>query len=154
MGRYTPACQPVDGLWYDRQYAGPEEAYRFGRGETVTTSSGQRIRAVRPLDFLVVADHAENLGLPLLLAEGDPALFKTKYGRRFYDMMEAGQTYEAFMLWGLDGLTQQTDVIGDPQISRTAWERQIETAEQYRPRQIHCADLLRVNIQRRPGRPW
>lgn len=62
---------------------GPEEAYRFARGETVTTSSGQHVRANRLLDFLVVADHAKNLGLPLLLAEGDAELLKTKYGRRF-----------------------------------------------------------------------
>jgi hypothetical protein len=58
---------------------GPAEAYRFARGETVTTSSGQRIRAIRPLDFLVVADHAGNLGLPLLLAEADPALIGVEW---------------------------------------------------------------------------
>jgi hypothetical protein len=42
---------------------GPEEAYRFARGETVTSSTGVRTRLLRPLDWLVVADHAENMGL-------------------------------------------------------------------------------------------
>src|SRR6185369_10275541 len=42
---------------------GPEEAYRFARGEEVTSSTGLRARLQRPLDFLVVSDHAENLGL-------------------------------------------------------------------------------------------
>src|SRR5262249_20334186 len=42
---------------------GPEEAYRFARGEEVISSTGVRARLQRPLDFLVVADHAENLGL-------------------------------------------------------------------------------------------
>ena len=42
---------------------GPEEAYRFALGEEVLSSTGQRVRLIRPLDFLVVADHAENLGL-------------------------------------------------------------------------------------------
>ena len=42
---------------------GPEEASRFARGEEVLSSTGQRVRLIRPLDFLVVADHAENLGL-------------------------------------------------------------------------------------------
>ena len=43
-------------------FLGPEEAYRFARGEEVTSSTGQRARLSRPLDFLVVADHAENMG--------------------------------------------------------------------------------------------
>ena len=38
-----------------------EPAYRFARGEEVTASSGQNVRLSRPLDFLVVADHAEAL---------------------------------------------------------------------------------------------
>jgi uncharacterized protein DUF3604 len=42
---------------------GPEEAYRFARGEEVKSSSGLPAKLQRPLDFLVVADHAENLGL-------------------------------------------------------------------------------------------
>ena len=42
---------------------GPEEAFRFARGEEVLTSHGERARLIRPLDFLVVSDHAENLGL-------------------------------------------------------------------------------------------
>src|SRR5437867_5243098 len=33
---------------------GPEEAYRFARGEQVTTSTGQLAKLSRPLDFLVV----------------------------------------------------------------------------------------------------
>jgi hypothetical protein len=37
---------------------GPEPAYRFARGEEVVSSSGQPVRLSRPLDFLVVADHA------------------------------------------------------------------------------------------------
>ena len=41
---------------------GPETAYRFARGEEVISSTGQRVKLSRPLDFLVVADHAEGLG--------------------------------------------------------------------------------------------
>ena len=39
---------------------GPEEAYRFARGETVTSSTGLPARPNRPLDWLVVADYSEN----------------------------------------------------------------------------------------------
>src|SRR5688572_8663285 len=35
---------------------GPREAYRFARGEELSSSSGQPVKLSRPLDFLVVAD--------------------------------------------------------------------------------------------------
>ena len=48
---------------------GPSDAYRFAKGEEVVASSGQPAKLSRPLDFLVVADHSDNMGFfPDLLA--------------------------------------------------------------------------------------
>jgi len=52
----------------------PEQAYRFARGEEVVSSTGVPAKLSRPLDFLVVADHAEGLGVITQLYEGNPAL--------------------------------------------------------------------------------
>jgi Protein of unknown function (DUF3604) len=68
----------------------PESSYRFARGEDVTSSAGHRVRLSRPLDFLVVSDHAELIGLPDMLREGDPNLLATETGARWYKMMQAG----------------------------------------------------------------
>ena len=47
----------------------PRDAYRFARGEEITASSGQKAKLSRPLDWLVVADHSDNMGFfPDLLA--------------------------------------------------------------------------------------
>jgi len=59
---------------------GPDKAYRFARGEEVLTSHGLRVRPIRPLDFLVISDHAENLGLAPLIEESNPELLKSKWG--------------------------------------------------------------------------
>jgi hypothetical protein len=48
---------------------GPDEAYRFAKGEVVTYL-GQPLRRREPLDFLAVTDHAENIGV--LNALDDP----------------------------------------------------------------------------------
>ncbi|WP_287312001.1 DUF3604 domain-containing protein [Moorena sp. SIO1G6] len=40
----------------------PENSYRFARGEEVTTDGGQPVQLSRPLDFLVVTDHTDQLG--------------------------------------------------------------------------------------------
>jgi len=49
----------------------PDQAYRFAKGEEVQTSGGESVRIRRPLDFLMVADHAENLGIIPALIAGD-----------------------------------------------------------------------------------
>jgi hypothetical protein len=42
---------------------GPDEAYRFAKGQPVRhPTTGARVRIETPLDFLVVADHAESFG--------------------------------------------------------------------------------------------
>jgi hypothetical protein len=65
----------------------PGDAYRFARGETVTANSGQPVRLDRPLDFLVVSDHAEYMGvLPKLRAE-DPLLLADPNGKRIFEAL-------------------------------------------------------------------
>jgi hypothetical protein len=74
---------------------GPREAYRFARGEEVTASSGQRVKLARPLDFLVVADHSDNMGFFPQLVAGDPRMLADPTGRRWYDMIQSGKGAEA-----------------------------------------------------------
>src|SRR5688572_10100656 len=51
---------------------GPRDAYRFARGEQITASSNQPVKLSRPLDFLVVADHSDNMGFFPDLFAGKP----------------------------------------------------------------------------------
>ena len=67
--------------------ATPDTAYRFAKGEPVESPTvGQTWQLRRPLDFLVVADHAELLGSMTALFEGDEALTATKSGRALLDV--------------------------------------------------------------------
>jgi hypothetical protein len=61
----------------------PDEAYRFAKGETVISSTGVKARALRPLDFLVVSDHAENLGLAPLIHEDDSVVKNHQWGKKY-----------------------------------------------------------------------
>ena len=69
---------------------GPDEAYRFARGETVTSSTGIPARLSRPLDFLVVSDHAENLDLAPAILESNPDLLANDWGRMVHDLVKQG----------------------------------------------------------------
>lgn len=76
---------------------GPREAYRFARGEEVMASSGQPAKLSRPLDFLVVADHSDNMGFFTDLFAGKPELLADPTGRKWFDMIKSGQGATAAM---------------------------------------------------------
>ena len=69
---------------------GPRDAYRFARGEEVVSSTAGPARLSRPLDFLVVADHSDNMGFFPKLSAGDPDYLADPTGRRWYDMIQKG----------------------------------------------------------------
>jgi hypothetical protein len=110
---------------------GPEDAYRFARGEIVVSSSGVRARLQRPLDFLVIADHAENLGLAPMIAERNPDLLETEFGREIANLVYDGSYDEAYTLWG-KGMSTRTDPLkGQDALTRTMWERLTSAAEAF-----------------------
>jgi hypothetical protein len=110
---------------------GPDWAYRFARGEEVLSAAGMRTRLIRPLDFLVVSDHAENFGLAPMIAESNSELLSSEWGKMVHDMVKAGDRRGAFQQWLADAVTVGTDPIDNPRMSRTVWDRSLEFAEQY-----------------------
>jgi hypothetical protein len=73
------------------------DAYRFAKGEEITASSGQRVKLSRPLDFLVVTDHSDNMGFFPDLFAGKAEVLADPTGQRWYDMIKAGKGGEAAM---------------------------------------------------------
>ncbi|MDH4180895.1 MAG: DUF3604 domain-containing protein, partial [Betaproteobacteria bacterium] len=69
----------------------PKDAYRFARGEEVTSNSGQPVKLSRPLDFLVVADHSDGMGFFPQLMGGDAELLATPQGRKWYEEIRGGK---------------------------------------------------------------
>ncbi|WP_112477923.1 DUF3604 domain-containing protein [Vibrio variabilis] len=113
---------------------GPEEAYRFARGEEVTSSMGVRARLHKPLDFLVVSDHAENLGLSVLIEESNPELLKSKWGKMIHDVAKKGDARSLTMAY--DQWTKVLMALDDPlkdqsNLAKVMWQRSTEAAEKY-----------------------
>lgn len=75
----------------------PADAYRFAKGEEVTSASGQKAKLSRPLDFLVVADHSDQMGLITDLIAGKPELLTNPMAKQWYDLMNSGKGGEAMM---------------------------------------------------------
>ena len=70
---------------------GLDEAYRFARGEEVTSTSAGRVRLSRPLDFLVVADHSDNMGFFPDMLSGAQHILSDPAGKDWYDRIQAGE---------------------------------------------------------------
>jgi hypothetical protein len=74
---------------------GPKDAYTFAKGNEVTTSTGQRAKLTRPLDFIAVTDHSDNMGFFPELFAGKPEMLADPTGRRWYDMVQSGKGADA-----------------------------------------------------------
>jgi len=116
---------------------GPEDAYRFALGEELTASSGQQVKLGRPLDFLVVADHSDNMGFFPRLFNGDPEMLADPTGKRWYDLIqEGGQAAVQVAVEVIEGFSQGTfppalESRPGTAAYRSAWEETIDAAEKY-----------------------
>ncbi len=64
--------------------------YRFARGEKVISNTGQPVQLIRPLDFLVITDHSELIGLAPMIRESNPTLLADPWGRWIHERFNAG----------------------------------------------------------------
>ncbi|QCK15438.1 DUF3604 domain-containing protein [Mangrovivirga cuniculi] len=123
----------------------PETAYRFAKGEEVESpTSGRPMKLTEPLDFLVVADHAEMLGAFTLLYDNNPEVANTKSGKKFLEINpdknnEEGlqKIYDILNYAGFDEPNEadlgSKDLMNDlgGENRKEAWYRYIETAERH-----------------------
>jgi len=150
--RYSPYAGrnfPADVFWGDTHLhtgmsmdAGafgarlmPDDAYRFAKGEELTSSTGLPVKLSRPLDFLVVADHSDNMGFFPKLHGGDPAMLADPTGRRWYDMVMAGgqkgveAAVEIIVAFSNDAFPPALASVPGSAAYRSAWEVAIKAAE-------------------------
>jgi len=95
----------------------PDEAYHLAKGGTITSSTGWQVKLIRPLDFVLISDHAENLGLADLIRTSDPLLLANEQGKKWHDMVKAGDGYEAFIEWVNGSLSTNTDLLNEPKMT-------------------------------------
>jgi hypothetical protein len=109
---------------------GPDVAYRVARGEAIESQTGQPFKLIRPLDFVVVADHAENLGIADYLNRDDPLVLETEAGRRWSGYFKSGNGIDAAYEWS-EANARGEDPIDSPEMNARVWESVIENAERY-----------------------
>ena len=109
---------------------GPEEAYRFAKGEELKGHDGVPVRISRPLDFLVVADHSEYMGVVQGVAAGDELLNGTDAGKRWTQMAAEDKLLEVFGEMVADGMANTPRELDDGFV-RSVWDSVVDAAERH-----------------------
>ena len=102
----------------------------FAKGETITSPTGLLVQLKRPLDFVVISDHAENLGLAPFIARSEKSVLETPTGKKWHDMVKAGNGYDAFIEWVATTGTGE-DPIKSTAMARSACTDLVEAAEKH-----------------------
>jgi hypothetical protein len=110
----------------------PADAYRFARGEEVTSSSGVKARLKRPMDFLAVTDHGEYLGAYYRFSIEDPALMKSRVGQRWKEYVNQGDTVKMMgdFVRSIQEPDEERDALPE-EVERSIWTEIATTADQY-----------------------
>jgi hypothetical protein len=115
----------------------PKDAYRFALGEELTSSTGQKVKLSRPLDFLVVSDHSDNMGFFPRLFEGEPSMLADPTGKRWYDLIQKGgqdavqAATEVIQAFSQNKFPEALASLPGTEAYRSAWEETVQAAEEY-----------------------
>lgn len=116
----------------------PDDALRFARGETVMSSSGLYAKLGRPLDFLVIADHSDAIGVTTDLYNSAEADLNDPVLKRWRNMMHRDResaylvTREIITAFQSGKIPQ--DLIRPDRVAamtRRIWDAQIDSVERY-----------------------
>ena len=113
--------------------ATPDDSFRFAKGAPVIDAlSRAKVQIDTPLDFLVVTDHAEYMGIPKLLWDGDERIANTEAGKRFAQMIKDGKGTAVFfeLISTVNKNEPVSDLVGQ-EIRTSIWHEIVDAAERH-----------------------
>ncbi len=110
----------------------PEDAFRFARGDEVVSTTGVPAKLRHPLDFLVVTDHSNYLGLPVALREGDPVVLADPNGKKLSDAIKQGGE-AGFKVFNdlASSLAANKQLLDTSALLKSTWAKSVAAAEKY-----------------------
>jgi hypothetical protein len=110
----------------------PDDAFRFARGEEVVSTTGVPAKLRHPLDFLVVTDHSNYLGLPVALRENDPAITGNPTGKRWADAIhEGGEKALSLFSEIAASIGNNKNAMDTQALLKSTWTKSVAAAEKY-----------------------
>ncbi|WP_424044610.1 DUF3604 domain-containing protein, partial [Methyloceanibacter sp.] len=114
---------------------GVRQAYQFARGDEINSATGLPVKLSRPLDWLAVTDHSDNMGFFPDMFAGAPHILADPKGKEWYDKVQAGQGVDvALELIGLFSQGKFPEALAytpDSRPYKSAWKETVDAAEEY-----------------------
>ncbi|MBW2275702.1 MAG: DUF3604 domain-containing protein [Deltaproteobacteria bacterium] len=118
---------------------GLDDAYRFARGEQITSSTGIPVRLSRSLDWAVITDHTDLMGFATDLQRGAPNILAVEKGRYWYDeFMKGGSAAGAAAFDLISNFAQMTlpeqlvkDYSPGAEVFDSVWSDIVDAAERH-----------------------
>jgi opacity protein-like surface antigen len=107
----------------------PTDAYAWAQGRTITGSGGPDMQIRTPLDFYMVADHAEYMGIFNQMTNPDSPLSKIPLAK-FVTSPDPGIRIQTFakVLREMSAGKRDPD-LSDPKLAHSVWEQIIKAAD-------------------------
>ncbi len=121
----------LDANLFNNFNLGPDVAYRFARGERIYPRAGVGAQLRRPLDFLVVSDHAEYMGVFSMIRNGHPAVADSGTAEVVKQLMDDNPIFGPEDITTLNGLLQDDPLASDEKLQRIVWDEAIDIAERH-----------------------
>ncbi len=109
----------------------PDDAYNFGKGQTIPHVGGKPIQMDRPLDFMAVTDHAEYMGIMMQMQDAENPLAQLEMAKqinnpdRVVSIKAFGKIgFSLATSWPYEELLK-TDII------QTTWQRIVSAADRH-----------------------
>ena len=118
---------------------GPEDAYRFARGEEIKSSTGLPVKLGRPLDWMAVTDHTDMMGLATDIQRAAPNIVAVPKGKEWAEgFKEGGQAagkaaFDLITHFAQMKLPEQMlkDYAPGSRVTKNVWERIVAAADTY-----------------------
>ena len=121
----------ADAYLMQNRSLSPSDAYRYAKGETVLNALTKKdVKIATPLDFLVVTDHAEYVGVVEQLFDRESPISNTDFGKKLSGLIEEGKERNAFfeLLATVNSNSPNKDFI-TTEIRTPVWHGIVDAAE-------------------------